>query len=213
MIEAFFLTWLGVLAAQAAPGPNLVAVASVALAQGRQSALWVVGGVASGMLVWSLGTAFGLGALLTAFPLSLVAMKLLGGGYLLYLGLRAARTTLRGAGAPTIGAGDGALPTAGAAWRRGLLVVLTNPKAALMWAAVATFLFGLGLTPLQVLAFGPVGAVSGLAVYGTYALLFSTGLAMRGYARFARAVEGAFAAAFATMGGGLVWSGLRDLRS
>ncbi|KIT15307.1 LysE family translocator [Jannaschia aquimarina] len=210
MIEAFFLTWLGVLAAQASPGPNLVAVASVALAEGRRSALYVVTGVASGMLVWSLATAMGLGALLTAFPLSMLLMKLIGGGYLLFLGLKAARATWRGQAA-TIRPDHARLSDI-AAWRRGLLVVLTNPKAALMWAAVATFLFGLGLSPVQVLAFGPIGALSGLAVYGTYALLFSTGLAVQGYARFARWVEGAFAAIFGAMGTSLIWSGLREAR-
>ena len=210
MLEAFLVTWLGVLAAQASPGPNLVAVASVALAEGRRPALFVVAGVASGMLVWSLGTALGLGALLAAHPLSLVAMKLVGGGYLLFLGLKAARATWRGEAA-TIRPAHGRLGD-GAAWRRGLLVVLTNPKAALMWAAVSTFLFGLGLSAAQVLAFGPIGAASGLAVYGTYAWLFSTGLAGRAYARFARWVEGAFAAAFGTMGAGLILSGLREAR-
>ena len=210
MIEAFLLTWLGVLAAQASPGPNLLAVASAALGEGRRAALFVVGGVAAGMLVWSLGTALGLGALLAAFPLSLTVMKLVGGGYLMWLGARAARATWRG-GAPVIGAEDRGM-TDGAAFRRGLLVVLTNPKAALMWAAVATFLFGQGLSAGQVLLFGPVGAASGLAVYGTYALLFSTGLAGRAYARFARGVEGAFAAAFGAMGASLVISGLREAR-
>ncbi|MCK0167764.1 LysE family translocator [Jannaschia sp. S6380] len=211
MIEAFLITWLGVIAAQASPGPNLVAVASVALGAGRRPALWVVVGVASGMLVWSLTTAFGLGALLLAYPLSLGLMKLAGGGYLMFLALRAARATWRG-GDTRIGARAEAIGDV-AAWRRGFLVVLTNPKAALMWAAVATFLFGLGLSPLQVLAFGPVGAVSGLVIYGIYAVLFSTGLATRTYARFARWVEGAFAAAFGAMGATLLLSGLRDLRA
>ena len=210
MIEAFFLTWLGVAAAQASPGPNLVAVASVGLAEGRRPALWVVAGIALGMLLWSLATALGLGTLVAAFPLSLLAMKLVGGGYLAFLGLRAARAAWQSRPA-TIRPAHGALPDA-QAFRRGLLVVATNPKAALMWAAVATFLFGQGLTAWQVLAFGPIGAASGFAIYGTYALLFSTGLAVRGYARFARWVEGAFAAIFGIMGGSLVLSGLREAR-
>ena len=53
MLTIYLVTLLGVIAAQVSPGPNLVAVASVALAQGRQAALFVVTGVASGMLVWS----------------------------------------------------------------------------------------------------------------------------------------------------------------
>ena len=210
MIETFAITWLGVMAAQASPGPNMVAVVSVALAGGRRPALWVVAGVASGMLVWSLGTALGLGALLRAVPVSLLLLKLVGGAYLLWLAQRAARAAWAGRVATVDPART--RPGDAAAWRRGVLVVLTNPKAALMWAAVASFLFGAGLTWWQVLAFGPLGALSGLAIYGTYALLFSTGIAMRGYARFARVVEALFAAAFGAMGAALIWSGVRELR-
>lgn len=209
MLTAYLLTWLGVLAAQASPGPNLAAVASVGLARGRRPALFVVMGVTTGMLVWSLATALGLGALIEAFPASLKPLKLLGGGYLLFLGLKAARATLHGGG-PSAIAPDARPLSDGEAWRRGLLVLLTNPKAALMWAAVASFLFGQGLSALHVLAFGPLGALSGLVIYGAYALLFSTGVAMRAYARFARWLKGAFAVAFGAIGASLLWSGLRE---
>lgn len=209
MIAIYALTWLGVLAAQISPGPNLAAVASVGLAQGRRPALFVVIGISSGMLLWSMATALGLGALIEAFPLSLLMLKILGGGYLLFLGVKAARATFREGASATI-APDAQPLSDGNAWRRGLLVLLTNPKAALMWAAVASFLFGQELSAWHVLAFGPMGALSGLVIYGTYAWLFSTGAAMRGYIRFARWFEGVFAAAFGIMGASLLWSGLRE---
>lgn len=212
MITIFTLTWLGVLAAQIAPGPNLAAVASVGMAQGRRPALFVVLGLASGMFVWSMATALGLGALIEAFPLSFLFMKLVGSGYLLFLGLKAARATIRGDGT-TFFQPDARHLNDRQAWKRGILVLLTNPKAALMWAAVASFLFGHGLSAWQVLAFGPVGTLSGLVVYGLYALLFSTGMAQRSYARFTRWFEGFFAAAFGVMGASLLWAGLREVRN
>lgn len=98
MLSIYALTWLGVLAAQISPGPNLAAVAYVGLAQGRKPALCVVAGISSGVLVWSAATALGLGALIEAFPLSLLFLKFLGGGYLLFLGIKAARATLKGGG-------------------------------------------------------------------------------------------------------------------
>ncbi|KAA0912439.1 LysE family translocator [Aquicoccus porphyridii] len=212
MIPIYALTWLGVLAAQVSPGPNLAAVASVGLAQGRRPALFVVTGISSGMLLWSMATALGLGALIEAFPLSLLLLKLLGGGYLLFLGIKAARATFRGGASAAIAADTRPLSDR-EAWQRGFLVLLTNPKAALMWAAVASFLFGQGMSAWHVLAFGPLGALSGLVIYGTYAMLFSTGVAMRGYAHFSRWVEGVFAAAFGVMGASLLWSGLRETRN
>lgn len=212
MIAIYALTWLGVVATQISPGPNLAAVASVGLAQGRRPALFVVTGISSGMLVWSMATALGLGALIEAFPLSLLLLKFLGGSYLLFLGVKAARATLKDGGNTAI-TPDARPLNDSEAWRRGILVLLTNPKAALMWAAVASFLFGQGLSAWHVLAFGPVGALSGLAIYGTYALLFSTGLAMRGYLRFSRWFEGVFAAAFGVMGTTLLWAGIREARN
>lgn len=211
MLEAFAITWVGVIAAQIAPGPNLVAVSATALAEGRLKAIFVVTGIASGMLVWSAATAMGLTALLLAHPLSLTLLRVVGGSYLLWLGLKALRATLTGRGV-ALAAHDNAL-TPLRAWRRGLTVVLTNPKAGLMWAAVATYLFGTGLTASQVFTFAPLGALSGLVVYGTYALLFSTATASRGYARASRGFDAIFATAFGVMGGKLLWDGLKDLRT
>lgn len=210
MLHAFFLAWLGVCAAQASPGPNMMAVADAAFGQGRQSALLVVSGIASGSLLWALLTALGLGAVFQAFPILLTVLKFAGGGYLLYLGIKALLAVRRGNGLAL--AGTPARLTRLGAWRRGFVVVMTNPKAVLMWSAIATFLFGAGLSRLEVLAFGPVVAVSALSIYGAYGLLFSTGVAMSVYERFARIIQGLFGLAFGALGGALVWSGLRDLR-
>ena len=81
MLEVYLLTLVGVVAAQASPGPNFIAVASVALAQGRHAAFKVVIGMATAMLAWSLATAYGLATVLEIFPWSLTALRILGGGY------------------------------------------------------------------------------------------------------------------------------------
>lgn len=208
MIQTFAMTLAGVVLGQLLPGPNLLAVAGAALGQDRRTALAVALGVASAIFAWIALAAFGLGALLSAAPSLLTALKLLGGGYLCYLAARALIGAIRG--------GNVAYGTARArwslveAWRRGLLVNLTNPKAALMWGAVATFLFGSGLSAWQVLAFAPLGFASAIVVYGIYAVLFSSAAARRGYARFHRVIQGLFGAAFGSLGGELVVSGLRE---
>lgn len=211
MIEAFLTVWVGVCIAQASPGPNLVAVARVGLGQGRRAALFVTSGITSGILIWATGAAYGLGALLDAVPVVLTLLKFVGGGYLLFLAIGALAAAWRG-DATTIKASADDL-TDLEAWRRGFFVVITNPKAALMWSAVATFLFGAGLTSEQVLLFGPIGAFSAAIIYGTYAILFSTGHATRGYASFGRVIEAAFGAIFGVLGAKLVGDGLRELRS
>jgi threonine/homoserine/homoserine lactone efflux protein len=211
MLHAFILAWLGVVAAQASPGPNMFAVAQAALGQGRRAAMFVVIGINTGMLVWSAGAAIGLGALFAALPMLLTVLKFAGGAYLLYLGYKGLRSAISGE-KQTFRAGQTGLSDA-AAWRRGFLVIMTNPKAALMWSAVATFLFGMGLTNAQVLAFGPLAVASGLVIYGTYGLLFSTSVAANAFSRFWRVIEALLGAAFGGLGAMLVAAGIRDVRS
>ena len=210
MLQSFLLALVGVAAAQASPGPNMFAVIGAALGNGRRAALLVVAGIASGTLVWAAFAALGLGAVFTAVPALLTALKFIGGAYLCYLGFRALRAVLRG-GEATLRAETRAVSDL-AAWRRGFFVVMTNPKALLMWMAIATFLFGAGLGAAQVLAFGPLVAISATLIYGFYGLMFSTGLASRGYAKFWRWIETAFGLAFSGLGATLLISGARDFR-
>lgn len=189
----------------------MMAVAGAALKQGRGAALLVVSGIASGSLLWAALTAFGLGELFRRVPQVLTALMFLGGAYLLWLALRSLRSAWRGNAAAIVANAELLRPWA--AWRRGLLVVLTNPKAALMWSAIATFLFGAGLPMLAVLAFGPLVAISATLIYGGYGLLFSSRIAGRFYERFARPVEVVFGTAFGTLGGLLVLAGVRAMRA
>lgn len=211
MLSIYFFAWLGVLAAQATPGPNMMAVASTALADGRRAALMVVAGIVSGVLTWTVLVAAGLGALFHQLPVLLTILKFFGGAYLLYLGARGIAAAIRGGDSPGISPRRAGV-SAVAAWRRGLLVVMINPKAALMWSAVATFLFGAGLGAFEVLAFGPVAAVSAALIYGLYGLVFSSRAAVAAYLRFSRWIEGVFGAVFGALGGTLLAAGVADLR-
>lgn len=210
MLQSFLVVLLGVAAAQASPGPNMFAVIETALGSGRRASLLVVAGIASGTLVWAALVSLGLGAVLAAVPALLTTLKFIGGAYLCYMGYRGLRAVLRGTEA-ALRAETRAVSDV-AAWRRGLFVVMTNPKALLMWMAIATFLFGSGLSAVQVLAIGPLVAASAMLIYGFYAVMFSTGLATRGYARFWRWIETAFGLAFGALGATLIISGIRDIR-
>lgn len=211
MFEAYLAVLIGVTAGQISPGPNLAATASMALAHGRGRALMVVLGVASAIFFWCSATALGLASLVEIYPFSLTLMRFAGGAYLIYVAMRSLRAALRGGVGGNFQATPGK-PGLVAAYRRGLFVNLTNPKSGMLWTGIATYLYGSGLSVWQVVGFAPIGALSACVIYGIYAVLFSTGLAQRGYQRFARAFEGVFAAAFGLMGAGLVWSGIREIR-
>lgn len=210
MLHAYLVTLTGLALAQIAPGPNLLAVAGAALGQGRVAAVFTALGIATAIFVWVSLVAFGLGTVLLVYPSLLTGMKLLGGGYLCFLAAKALLAARRG-GATAFHADARTDLTPGAAWRRGLLVNLTNPKSALVWAAVGTFLYGSGLSAAQVAGFAPVGFTSALLIYGTYGLLFSSGPARRTYGRFAHLFEAMFGLAFGVIGGKLVLDGMGEL--
>ena len=211
MVELFLLTLMATIAAQLAPGPNFLAVAAAALGQGRMAGMCVAAGVACGVFFWVLLVAFGLGSLLELVPSALLALKIAGGLYLIYLASRGLRAAIKGEAVML--SADKKTISLRRNWLTGVLVVVTNPKAALMWIAMATFLFAGGGTWVHVLLFGPLGALSALAVYGLYAWLFSTNLAMRSYQRFSRVFEFSFASLFGLFGGKLLWDGMKELRT
>jgi threonine/homoserine/homoserine lactone efflux protein len=202
---------VGIFLAQASPGPNMMAVSSVSLGSGRRLGIITAAGIATGVFLWALLATMGIGALLKAFPQTITAMRLIGGGYLLYLGLRALRAAIMSSGQ---GAAVGHVEAgAAAAYRRGLFVAITNPKAALVWAAISMYLASSGLSSLHFLFIDVGASLSALLIYGAYALIFSTGLVMRVYARFFRVIEGGFGAIFGVIGAKLFIDGVREMRA
>lgn len=207
MTALFLTTMLGIIAAQLAPGPNLLAVAGVALTDGRRAGIAVAAGVATGVVIWALSFAAGISHVLDTWPASLRALQLLGGSYFLYISVRSLRSAWRGTPSGITAARQ--RRTLLAAWRRGLVVVLTNPKAALMWAAVSAFLAGSGAHSTTLLALAPAASLSALCIYGAYAALFSAPIAVRGYRRAGRFFEWAFGSLFGLFGVRLLWEGVR----
>jgi threonine/homoserine/homoserine lactone efflux protein len=194
----------GVWLVQLAPGPNSVAIASVAMRDGRQSALSASAGVAAGVFVWAVLFAFGLGALIDRAPVLLTALELVGGAYLLLLAAR----TLRG-GTPSGGRGaDVPVRHGRGGFLLGLTVVMTNPKAAMLWVGVALYLASLGLSGAGFLSVGVGVALSALVIYGAQGWLFSTGTAQGIFVRRGTLIRWAMAAAFGIIGLRLIWAGV-----
>ena len=198
MITVYLITLTGLILGQLSPGPSFLAVSGAALGQGRRPAFFVSIGIACATLTWALITAVGFGALLQVYPSILVVMKLLGGGYLIFLALKSLRSAIQG--------GDIAIKlnrqswTPGSAFSYGFLVNITNPKTALVWSGVASFLFGSGLSTLEAMGFAPIGFMSALIVFCSVSALFSTSFARRSYSLYAHIFETLFGIAFCMIG-------------
>jgi RhtB (resistance to homoserine/threonine) family protein len=144
------------LLAVAAPGPDLAIVLQTSLRSGRRAGVWTAWGVATAICLHITYSLFGLGLMLRSSPALLLAIKLLGAGYLAWIGVQALRAQ-PGAGpssdhdpARREGALHPAFPIGGwAAWRRGFLTNALNPKVTLFFVAIFATLVRAG-TPLRV---------------------------------------------------------------
>jgi len=134
-------TWLVYLLATTglslSPGPNsLLALTHGALYGGRRTLFTIAGGAVGFVVLIGLSL-FGISALLKTSPLWLVALKWVGGAYLVWLGIQVWRSAPVGLDlGHQVTPGAAAQPPSGAAlaWQ-GALAALTNPKGVLFFAA------------------------------------------------------------------------------
>ncbi|HTH74230.1 MAG TPA: LysE family translocator [Trinickia sp.] len=196
-IHTFFsanlmLAYLAYFVGTASPGPSNLAIMSIAANDGRKAALAFALGVISGSMFWATVATLGVSAALIAYSRFIVAIKIFGGLYLLWLAYKSGRTALSASVAATSKANRPA--SFKARYLRGALLHLTNPKAVLVWVSiVALSSNSAGSTHGAVI---PGCALIGCSVFSGYAFLFSMDSARRLYARTRRALEGCLAVVF-----------------
>ena len=114
------------------PGPDMALVLRNTLAGGRIAGIATSAGTCSGLVVHALAAALGLSALLLASSRAFTVVKLVGAGYLVFLGLR---TFLRAGGSEPDRADAGSMRP-WAAYRQGLMTNVLNPKVALFFVSL-----------------------------------------------------------------------------
>ena len=193
-----YLILAAALVASGSPGPATLAIASTSMAHGRRAGLALASGVTTGSLCWSCVAAFGLGAVMLAHAWLFEAARYLGAGYLLFLAWKSARHAL----APTASALPGAAgaPSGRRAFRQGLALHLTNPKAILFFGSLYSIGVPQDATATDLLWIIAAVGIQGAVVFHGYALLFSNYRMINCYLRLRRAFEAVFALAFAAAG-------------
>jgi threonine/homoserine/homoserine lactone efflux protein len=147
------------------PGPNQALLTSRTLSGGRRAGFATVRGLTAGMALHVVAAMVGLSALLASSSQVFGWVKLLGGAYLVLLGVTAiarARRPRESEQAPSLG---------GSPFRDGLLSMTLNPKAAVFFVAVVP----------QFVEPGP-GASTRVAllllIYGAVTLVFWVGFVL-----------------------------------
>jgi threonine/homoserine/homoserine lactone efflux protein len=146
------------------PGPDQLFIVATAATRGVRAGLAAAFGMASGMVVHTTLLALGLAALLRSAPDALVVVRVIGAGYLMFLAVhefRAASTR------STSTAHEGHRgERMRAAWVRGLLTNLANPKVVLFYIAFLPQFVDerLGHVTIQLVVLGSIFLLLGLAV-------------------------------------------------
>ncbi|MFF2731405.1 LysE family translocator [Streptomyces sp. NPDC058008] len=202
-MDAQLLAFVAVAAGMVAlPGADFTVVVRNALAS-RASGLATAVGVAGGLLVHTALAVAGLAAVLVTMPVLFRTVQLLGGAYVLYLGL-SGLYALRRRSAGGADAGEGApsrAPSPVGSLRQGFLTNALNPKAPVLFLSLLPQFVPDGQPPLpRTLLLASVVVLLALVWFPAVALLVDRLGRWLRRPRTARAIEGGSGTALTALG-------------
>ena len=183
------------------PGPSFATVTSTAMSVSRRAALLLGLGLSAATFVWSLLATAGLGTIIAHVYWIYVAVKLAGALYLIWLGVR----MLLGARRPMLPASVGHA-VGSAAFRKGFLVSITNPKAVAFYGSIFTVLVPPSAPVWFYAAIVLIASGISAAWYCSLALLFSHAVARRLYAGAKIWIEATMGVVLIVLGSNLLLS-------
>jgi threonine/homoserine/homoserine lactone efflux protein len=169
-IDPPFLAGLAVLALlTVSPGADMALVAKITFERGRRAALLATLGICSGLLVHATASALGLSVILATSAEAFTVVKLVGAGYLAYLGVQAFRSSLRHDAAEVTSPRRGATP-----YLQGVMSNVLNPKVAVFYLTFLPQFMSPGDNVLaRSLAFALAHGVMGIVWLSAYAYALS----------------------------------------
>ena len=188
--------FVAILILAASPGPGVFATVARALASGFRPALAVIGGIVLGDIIYLLFAAFGLAVVARALGNLFFIVKICGGAYLIWLGIKIWLKDPE----PLSDTPDDDRRSQWGNFISGLLITLSNPKVILFYCGfLPTFLDLSTLTALDLAIVVGIIATVLLGVLGSYAYLASRARKMftrkRSVRRLNRAAGGVMVAA------------------
>ncbi|MDP1752364.1 MAG: LysE family translocator [Reyranella sp.] len=178
------------------PGPDFVAVVRSSMTYGTRAGLLTTLGVSMGLCLYATLSLVGLSAILVQYQWLTWAVRVLGGAYLIFLGIKLLRTKPR-----QIELDQSARPSRNRAVLFGFLVTLTNPKAIVLFASVfATAVTASTPAWLMGVMIGLV-TTSSLVWYSCVSVFMSSAPVMRRFQRARHWIERAAGVCFIGLGG------------
>lgn len=133
-IAILFSILAAVLIGAVSPGPSFVLVSRIAVSRSRRAGLAAAFGMGTGSVIFATLALFGLSTLLMQVEWLYLALKVAGGLYLIYIGIRIWRSA-----AEDLAIDAPASPDGGSIWRNygfALGTQLSNPKTAIFYGSI-----------------------------------------------------------------------------
>jgi len=136
-MDAQLVAFLGISAVViVTPGQDTALTIRNTLLGGRAAGVATAFGVAFGQATWTVGASLGLTAILLASELAFTTVRLVGAGYLVFLGAHAVWTAIRPRGRMRPDSGRARSLDRATALRHGLFSNLGNPKMAIFFSSL-----------------------------------------------------------------------------
>lgn len=181
------------------PGPSFLLVAKIAVAASRVQALAAAIGMGLGGLIFASAASLGLHMFLTKIEWLYLALRVLGGAYLIYLGYR----MWKAAGCSIDEESTSQSYPMGGAFRAlgfGLATQLSNPKTAIVYASVFAALLPREFPPIAWSILLPSIFVLEAGWYCIVALVFSAASSRSSYLMAKRYIDAVAAAVIVGLG-------------
>lgn len=185
------------------PGPNFFITAQVTVKHSSLAGLFIVLGTCTGTVIWSIAGYFGIAYLFIIVPWIYTTLKIVGGSYIIYLGIRLIISASQSSVVTNVRLEN--TQNNYLNWCKGLFTNLSNPKTAMfitsLFASVLpkepTIFIGISIVTTMVLI--------SLIWYSFVVVIFSSVKFNRYYDRVQKRVEGFAGFIFVAFGAKLVF--------
>jgi len=177
MLSTFVTIWILHVAAMMTPGPNVLLVSQLAASDRARSAVLAAVGVTCGAGLWATCAVLGVNVVFVAFPELRLALQVAGGAYLLYLAIRLWRSDSAAL------VDQASSVSSWAAFRRGFLTNITNPKVALFFGSIFATSFPAAPSPILQASAVAMVVLNALCWHTLVAYLFSRRPVRAAYSR------------------------------
>jgi len=185
------------------PGPNFFITAQTTVKHSRLAGMFVVLGTCTGTVIWSMAGYLGIACLFIAAPWIYTTLKIVGGSYIIYLGIILIISSCRSNAALDIQQDFSQSNFSN--WWKGLITNLSNPKTAMFITSLFASILPKEPTMLIGILIIVIMVVISLIWYSLVVLIFSSNKFSRYYSQVEKWLEGIAGLIFLAFGVKLVF--------